>query len=77
MPNTSPRWNFACSRCNWIGNKPEETFAVGVGAIADCPVCGHSCTCDEATFEPRAGVLDGSAEGFDPVWPVPADGVTN
>lgn len=61
-----PRWTFACTRCNWIGNGPRLVFLTG---SADCPECGNSCTTDEPSFEPRAGVQDGTAEGFDPNWP--------
>lgn len=63
------RWKFACSQCDWIGNEPVTFGVLGVGAIADCPECESSCTCDEAMHEPRPGVRDGTAEGFEPEWP--------
>jgi hypothetical protein len=59
-----PRWTFACSRCDWIGTDPVIHFFV---RNADCPDCGNSCSSDEPEFEPRAGTLDGTAVGFDPV----------
>ncbi len=62
----APRWTYACTRCAWIGNEP--AYYVVINA-ADCPDCGNSCTTDEPEFEPRPGCLDGSAAGFDPVWP--------
>lgn len=52
----SPRWTFVCTRCTWTGDQPEWTGA----AFADCPVCGNSCTTDEASFEPQPGLLDGA-----------------
>ena len=65
--SAAPRWTFACTRCDWIGNDP---WRIGViGRYADCPECGNSCTTDEPEFEPRPGVQDGTADGFDPVWP--------
>ena len=68
-PNDSARWKYACGVCDWIGNEPTVYGSLGIGAIADCPECGSSCTSDEETFEPRPGVRDGTAEGFDPEWP--------
>jgi hypothetical protein len=65
-PVAAPRWTFACTRCDWIGSDPATTWLTG---YCDCPHCGNSCTEDEPSFEPRAGCLDGSARGFDPVWP--------
>lgn len=53
----TPRWEFACTRCNWTGNTPDW---VGLGRYADCPDCGNSCTTDEPSFEPVAGQLDGN-----------------
>lgn len=61
-----PRWTFACTRCDWIGRDPRSNWMHG---FCDCPACGNSCTTDEPSFEPRAGCLDGSAAGFEPVWP--------
>ncbi|HCL4132346.1 TPA: hypothetical protein N2C61_003453 [Pseudomonas aeruginosa] len=52
----SPRWTFACTRCEWTGNNPDSS---GLGHYADCPDCGNSCTTDEPSFEPAAGQLDG------------------
>lgn len=56
--SSTPRWTFACTRCPWTGNNPDTN---GVGHFADCPSCGHSCTTDEASFEPAAGLLDNNA----------------
>ena len=65
--SAAPRWTFACTRCSWIGNDP--SWIGVIGRYADCPECGNSCTTDEPEFEPRPGVQDGTADGFDPVWP--------
>lgn len=55
--NPAPRWTFACTRCKWTGNTPDWS---GLGHYADCPDCGNSCTTDEPSFEPAAGLLDGN-----------------
>lgn len=67
--NLKPRWTYACSRCHWIGNEVAFEFIVGIGDLADCPLCGNSCTSDEEMFEPRPGVQNGEVDGFEPVWP--------
>ena len=61
-----PRWTYACTHCDWIGNVMTVSWLYG---FCDCPRCGESCTEDEPSFEPRAGCLDGDGPGFDPVWP--------